>query len=239
MNDADRQRLASLLFPKRTVSIGGGASSSGAGLRLVEAASDSAGGMVSVIIGAPEYDEFGNEIVSIADVTVSVPIICTASAGDDVLIAIIDGSPVAIGVPGLVAPSASPLRAFARGADTSGTTPTTGTYKAQVTLNATYSELDGGFTISGGGIKCPKAGRVRIDASVLYNSTAGRNRGCYIHKGSTEVMGTYAYSAEPNVAGFECDVAADDVLYLYARGTTTSETYYNGRAATYLRVEYI
>lgn len=99
LNDADRQRLASLLFPKRTAYIGGGGSS-GAGLRLVKAASDSAGGMVSVIIGAPEYDEFGNEIVSLADVTVSIPIICAASAGDDVLIAIIDGSPVAIGVPG-------------------------------------------------------------------------------------------------------------------------------------------
>ena len=236
LNDADRQRLASLLFPKRTAYIGGGGSS-GAGLRLVEAASDSAGGMVSVIIGAPEYDEFGNEIVSLADVTVSVPIVCAANEGDDVLVAIIDGSPVAIGVPGRVSATAS--RAFCRGADTSGTTPTASPYKAQVTLNATYCELGDGFTISGGGVKCPKAGRVRIDASILYNATAGRNRGCCIHNGSTEVMATYAYSAEPNVAGFECDVAANDVLYLYARGTTTSETYYNGRAATYLRVEYL
>ena len=237
MNIADRQRLASLYFPKRTSTAGGSGSATGSGLRLVKAASDSVNGSVDVIIGAPEYDEFGNEIVSTADVTVTVPIVCSAHAGDDVMIAIIDGNPVAIGVPGRADGTAR--RAFCRGADTNAATPTTSPYKAQVTLDSDYSALGDGFSISGGGVKCPRAGRVRIDASVLYNSTAGRNRGCCIHNGSTEIMATYAYSAEPNVAGFECDVAANDVLYLYARGTTTSETYYNGRAATYLRVEYL
>ena len=101
MNIADRQRLASLYFPKRTSTAGGSGSATGSGLRLVKAASDSVNGSVDVIIGAPEYDEFGNEIVSTADVTVTVPIVCAAHSGDDVMIAIIDGNPVAIGVPGM------------------------------------------------------------------------------------------------------------------------------------------
>lgn len=92
MNDADRQRLASLLFPSRPASSGGA--------RTYTAAADSSGGTVSVVIGSPEYDEFGNEVVSLADVTVSVPIIGRASNGDDVLVQIVDGNPIALGAAG-------------------------------------------------------------------------------------------------------------------------------------------
>lgn len=66
----------------------------------VKAAADSSDGTVSVIIGESEYDDQGREIVSLEDVTVEVPIIGGAKEGDDVLLNIVNGNPVAVGAAG-------------------------------------------------------------------------------------------------------------------------------------------
>lgn len=130
-------------------------------------------------------------------------------------------------------------RCYCKGSSSgTGTTPTTSPYKAQITLASGNSKL-GVFTIDSGGIVCPRSGRVRIDASVYYDSVAARNRGCYIHKNGTEVVGVYCISSAPNLSGVEIDVSANDVLTLWARGTSTSETYYTGQPMTYIRVEYL
>lgn len=92
MNDADRQRLAALLFPKQERVTGEA--------RTAVASDSSSDGRVQVVIGEPEYDEFGNEVVSIADLTVEVPIIGSTEEGEEVLVQIVNGSPVVVGAAG-------------------------------------------------------------------------------------------------------------------------------------------
>lgn len=97
MNQVEKMRLAQRL--KVLVSQDGG-SASGNQIINARAASDSSGGLVSVIIGEPEYDEQGREVVSLEDVTVEVPVIGGATEGDDVLVSLVNGNPVAVGAGG-------------------------------------------------------------------------------------------------------------------------------------------
>ena len=90
--DADKQRMASLLFPKQEPQTGGA--------RTAVASGSSVDGRVQVVIGEVEYDQFGNEVVSLADLTVEVPIIGTAEDGEEVLIQIVNGNPIVIGTVG-------------------------------------------------------------------------------------------------------------------------------------------
>ena len=61
---------------------------------------DSSSGSVSVKIGEVEYDEDGNIITPEADLIATIPIIGSASTGDEVTIITQDGTPTAIAAPG-------------------------------------------------------------------------------------------------------------------------------------------
>ena len=61
---------------------------------------DSSGGSVSVKIGEVEYDEDGNIIVPESDLIATIPIIGSATTGDEVTVIVEDGSPTAIAAPG-------------------------------------------------------------------------------------------------------------------------------------------
>ena len=61
---------------------------------------DSSGGSVSVKIGEVEYDDDGNIIVPESELIATIPIIGSASTGDEVTVIVEDGSPTAIAAPG-------------------------------------------------------------------------------------------------------------------------------------------
>lgn len=61
---------------------------------------DSSSGTVSVKIGEVEYDDDGNIIVPEADLITTIPIIGSASTGDEVMVVTQDGTPTAIAAPG-------------------------------------------------------------------------------------------------------------------------------------------
>ena len=62
--------------------------------------SDSSSGSVSVKIGEVEYDDDGNIIVPESELIATIPIIGSATTGDEVTVIVEDGSPTAIAAPG-------------------------------------------------------------------------------------------------------------------------------------------
>ncbi len=114
----------------------------------------------------------------------------------------------------------------------------------QLTLNTWVVRNDTGFTFSGGGIKCPRAGNVMVCGNIYFNASAvsDSHKGVYIYKNGTEVISSYL---QLNTKGFSMtsgvaiiSVAAGDVITLNAR-CTVANTVLPNNTATMLNVAYV
>lgn len=112
----------------------------------------------------------------------------------------------------------------------------------QITLDNWVSRDDTGFSFSGGGIKVPRAGNVLISGNVYVNNNDGSQRGCYVKKGSTEIITQYiaggGWAGGVSSGVVIIPVVAGDVIYLCARCANATTCHPNS-GATVLNVMYV
>lgn len=119
----------------------------------------------------------------------------------------------------------------------------------QVPLTALTGAVKTNLSISSGGVKCAKAGYVRVSGSTYTSPTVnGSWQGTYVRKGptwaaSSEVASSY-FTGNPSGTGISVapkiiSVSAGDVIFLASRISDSGGTVYNGNSATYLTVEYV
>ncbi len=108
----------------------------------------------------------------------------------------------------------------------------------KVTLNTWIARTDTAFAFSGGGIKCPYAGTVRISGNVYINAQS--QNGCYVYKNTSELTNNYIYYTAGGVSSGSIivNVEAGDVIYLRARKSVAGTCAPNNNA-THLDIEYI
>ena len=115
---------------------------------------------------------------------------------------------------------------------------------ATVTLSSNVSH-GGELTISSGGVKCARAGTVKVSANCYISGMNGDNVGnAAIYKGSTSVAVASQRQLNDRVdlaiTPKLISVSANDVLYLKARNTSSSTGSVTVSATmTYMTVEYI
>lgn len=142
-------------------------------------------------------------------------------------------------IPG--APERSPYCKAVRtaSATTSGTAGTIADLAMQ-SLEMNYS----GFSILGGAVIVPKAGRIKIHGAIHYSSySSSVARGCYIKRNGAEVCGSYIYGTNVAETDAFVDVNAGDTISIASRASSASQTidYKSGAGYTntYLFVEYM
>lgn len=116
-----------------------------------------------------------------------------------------------------------------------------------------YNTSDKYFTLSSGGIKCVKAGYVKVSASayIVPDSSGGEAVGTFVYKNKTSATGGIEVnSANISLGGLFVSggvstgtsivkVAAGDVLSLWARCSSVSAKVAPANNATYLTLEYV
>lgn len=119
----------------------------------------------------------------------------------------------------------------------------TKTSNTKVSLAGIVTSDSSLFSLSSGGIKCLVAGTVKVSAqlSINGNSYSG-GAALLIYKGSTAIVetignvSTASSTASVSIAPKCITVAANDIIYMYARTTAATTAI---AASTYLTVEYI
>lgn len=119
----------------------------------------------------------------------------------------------------------------------------TKTSNTKVSLAGIVTSDSSLFSLSSGGIKCLVAGTVKISAQLSINGNSyNGGAALLIYKGSTAVVetignvSTASSTASVSFAPKCVTVAANDIIYMYARTTMATTALAN---STYLTVEYI
>lgn len=110
----------------------------------------------------------------------------------------------------------------------------------KVPLDTWVARTDEAFTFSDGGIKCPYDGTVLISGNVYVSCSSTTTAGCYVYKGTTEIVSQYRTQGTGCVTSgvVIMNVSAGDIIYIKARSSVAGTCIPNN-AGLSLNVVYI